>query len=432
MRHTLNHRQERFVLEYLKDQNASAAAIRAGYSGRTRGSHAAELMRNPLIQERVRLGLADLYAALNITAVSLLRQQARAAFFDPVKLFDAAGRPLPLAALDPEVAAVLTVHYDERPNGEWVKRVRQPSRQAALAALERRYAQFLAMQTAEPACEAPPDEAWAGAPAPDASPAPKVDPNAIYASGIFRAPATMAARGAASAALPGAARSSEPGGPVGPVAKPAERAGTRAAAMRIDQEVATVGATGAARLRADADDASGGAGPAAVASGAPASRDSIAVGAAAVVATDAPFAVHAADAECLATDSDADCDADYDTDSDADADANADADVDPAPMPPRAADAPPASAQRAPAPPAPVEEPEYDFRKDPNWMWGGRHRPKPAPAPEPPQPVATLPPNFRVRAGAVVPAAYPPGYNPPWLRRDRPQYAETGSVFGDD
>jgi len=45
---TLTDRQERFVNEYLLDQNATAAAIRAGYSVKTRGAQAAALMNNPL------------------------------------------------------------------------------------------------------------------------------------------------------------------------------------------------------------------------------------------------------------------------------------------------------------------------------------------------------------------------------------------------
>ncbi|HEY4372526.1 MAG TPA: terminase small subunit [Burkholderiales bacterium] len=39
-------RQERFVHEDLIDHNASAAAGRAGYPARTKGTHAAWLMKN--------------------------------------------------------------------------------------------------------------------------------------------------------------------------------------------------------------------------------------------------------------------------------------------------------------------------------------------------------------------------------------------------
>ena len=163
---TLTDRQERFVHEYLIDQNASAAARRAGYSPRTNGAQAAELMKNPLVRERIREGLREMFAALRITAFNLLRAQARAAFFDPGKLFDATGQPIPLHALDEDTAAVLQVSYTERADGDYVRRVRQPPRHTALAALERRYAQFMEMElelitaAAQAPCDPPePEEA---------------------------------------------------------------------------------------------------------------------------------------------------------------------------------------------------------------------------------------------------------------------------------
>ena len=51
----LTFRQERFVVEFLKDQNASAAAARAGYTAKNMASQGNELMRNPAVRERVRV-----------------------------------------------------------------------------------------------------------------------------------------------------------------------------------------------------------------------------------------------------------------------------------------------------------------------------------------------------------------------------------------
>jgi len=366
MHRPLNNRQERFVFEYLKDQNASAAAIRAGYSTRTKGTHAAALLRHPQVAERIRLALADMYAGLEITAINLLRQQARIAFFNPLKLFDATGKPLPLAELDPETASVLTVHYDDRASGEWMRRVRQPSRQQALAALERRYAQFLAMQTEEPEWRAQEE----GEP-PVAAAVPKKKP--VFASNFFddrpRDARVAPARGAVAAEEAAGLRQSAVRGTAQGIDAPSAHAGGRASgAVPVPDDAVVTPVHEAAP-------------------------------AAAVHVSSPPHS-------CSSTSS-------FTSSS--------------APSRPLGSIAD----QAACPPPAAAEEP-YDFRKDPNWMWGGRVRPKPAPQPEPAQPVASLPPNFRVRAGAVVPAAYPPGYNPPWLRRDRPQYAETGSVFGDD
>jgi DNA primase len=143
---TLTDRQERFVHEYLIDQNAAAAARRAGYSESTRGSQAAALMKMPAVRERIHAELQALFARLRVNAFTLMQAQSRIAFFDPAKLFDAEGNPLPLSELDEDTAAVLNVSYHARGKQELVRRVRQPARQSALNALDRRYAQFMRMQ----------------------------------------------------------------------------------------------------------------------------------------------------------------------------------------------------------------------------------------------------------------------------------------------
>lgn len=49
----MNKRQARFVEEYLIDLNATQAAIRAGYSEKTAGSQAFDLLKKPEIQEAI-------------------------------------------------------------------------------------------------------------------------------------------------------------------------------------------------------------------------------------------------------------------------------------------------------------------------------------------------------------------------------------------
>ena len=142
----LTDRQERFIHEYLKDQNASSAAERAGYSARTKGTQAAELMKDARVRERIVIELSALFAQMKVNAADLLQAQVCAAYFDPARLFDAAGRPVPLDALDQDVKGALTVSYDSRASGEVVMRVRQTPRHVALAALVRRYEAFMKMQ----------------------------------------------------------------------------------------------------------------------------------------------------------------------------------------------------------------------------------------------------------------------------------------------
>lgn len=49
----LNDKQEKFCLEYIKDMNATQAAIRAGYSEKTARTQASQLLTKLNIQERV-------------------------------------------------------------------------------------------------------------------------------------------------------------------------------------------------------------------------------------------------------------------------------------------------------------------------------------------------------------------------------------------
>ena len=49
----LTDKQERFAHEYLIDQNASAACLRAGYSAHSHAVQAAKLMQNRAVRKRV-------------------------------------------------------------------------------------------------------------------------------------------------------------------------------------------------------------------------------------------------------------------------------------------------------------------------------------------------------------------------------------------
>jgi phage terminase small subunit len=136
MQATLTDRQERFVLEYLKDLNASAAAARAGYAARSRASRASELMRDPLVRERIRLELRNLLADLKVSVLDLMKERMKAAFFRAHKLFGPGGRVLEFEEMDADTRDALIVNIEMR-RGEPVVRMRQPNREQALRALER-------------------------------------------------------------------------------------------------------------------------------------------------------------------------------------------------------------------------------------------------------------------------------------------------------
>ena len=140
MHSPLTFRQERFVFEYLKDQNASAAAARAGYTAKNLASQGNELMSNPAIQDRVRLEMQSILAELRCSALELMKQRMRAAFFDPGKLLNG-WEPVPLEELDAETRAVLDISTVTRKSGP-VVRVKQADRHKALRALERVHEQM--------------------------------------------------------------------------------------------------------------------------------------------------------------------------------------------------------------------------------------------------------------------------------------------------
>ena len=53
-------KQERFVIEYIKDLNATQAAIRAGYSPKTAGVQGSTLLKNPNVSEEVKKRLENI------------------------------------------------------------------------------------------------------------------------------------------------------------------------------------------------------------------------------------------------------------------------------------------------------------------------------------------------------------------------------------
>lgn len=138
---SLNDRQAAFVREYLLDKNATQAAIRAGYSPKTAKEMGCENLTKPHIIEAVNAGLMDLAAQVGITSVMVLRERKRIAFFDPRRLFDSDGTPIPIQDLDDDTAASITgldvmqVYSGEVP--AVIKKYRIAAKDTSLAALEK-------------------------------------------------------------------------------------------------------------------------------------------------------------------------------------------------------------------------------------------------------------------------------------------------------
>ena len=102
-----NPKHERFCLEYVKDLNATQAAIRTGYSGKTAQEQGSRLLSKVMVAGRVTELQAKLTDKLEITAERVLRETARLAFSDPRKYFNADGTLKRLVDLDDDAAAAL-------------------------------------------------------------------------------------------------------------------------------------------------------------------------------------------------------------------------------------------------------------------------------------------------------------------------------------
>lgn len=141
----LNAKQTAFVHEYLVDKNATQAAIRAGYSVKTAASLGERLLRNVEIRAAIDEGLQDLARRVGLTAEMVLRERKRLAFFDPRKLLDREGNPLPLQDLDDDTAAaiagldVLQMIGEGHTSGitSFVKKYKLAAKDTSLMALEK-------------------------------------------------------------------------------------------------------------------------------------------------------------------------------------------------------------------------------------------------------------------------------------------------------
>lgn len=89
-------RQARFAAEYVKDLNATQAAIRAGYSAKTAGPAGARLLKSVNVQAAIQAYQAKAMQRVELDAAGVLLELARIASFDISTLYDDDGNPKPM------------------------------------------------------------------------------------------------------------------------------------------------------------------------------------------------------------------------------------------------------------------------------------------------------------------------------------------------
>lgn len=106
-RKKLTSRESRFIAALLADpaQNATKAAIAAGYSPKTATVQASRLLRKVHIAEQRAAKADEMTAEYDISAKWVLNELAKIARSDPRKFFNKDGSPKDITALDDESAA---------------------------------------------------------------------------------------------------------------------------------------------------------------------------------------------------------------------------------------------------------------------------------------------------------------------------------------
>lgn len=105
---TLSPKHQRFVAEYLKDQCASAAAVRAGYAGgQSAEVQGSRLLSNVKIRAEIDKLLAKATEAAGLSAAKVREAWRKVIDADVRKLFDAEGKLVPIHQLGENEAALL-------------------------------------------------------------------------------------------------------------------------------------------------------------------------------------------------------------------------------------------------------------------------------------------------------------------------------------
>lgn len=147
MSRKLTPKQAAFVQEYLKDLNATQAAIRAGFSAKTAEWIGPQVLGKSHVSDAIAEAIKAREARTQITQDRVLREFARIAFLDPRALFDDKGAPRRIVDLDDDTAAavagldVATVGNTEIGIGE-VQKIKIADKIAALTQLGRHLGMF--------------------------------------------------------------------------------------------------------------------------------------------------------------------------------------------------------------------------------------------------------------------------------------------------
>lgn len=119
----LSPKERRFVIEFLKDQNAKQAAIRAGYSKKTAETQGPRLYRKVQVRDAVDHELSKLKTKSLLTA-ELVREKVLAMLtFDPRKAYDDVGRVLDIKDIPDElIDSIMSIEEESLAGGIGIRK----------------------------------------------------------------------------------------------------------------------------------------------------------------------------------------------------------------------------------------------------------------------------------------------------------------------
>lgn len=147
----LKQRRTRFVKEYLIDQNATRAAIAAGYSEKTARQQGSRLLTDVDILSQIEKKNSETNAKLDVTVERVKQELARLAYCDVRKFFNSDGSAKAITELDEdsaravagfEMAELFTGSGEERATAGYIKKFKLTDKTKALEQLGRHLKMF--------------------------------------------------------------------------------------------------------------------------------------------------------------------------------------------------------------------------------------------------------------------------------------------------
>ena len=138
-------KQKLFAEEYLRDLNATQAAIRAGYSPDTAGSIGGENLKKPEIRACIDRAMAERSKRVGVNADRVLQELAKIALVNPGNVINADDATIRPEATEEDKAAIMSVKVKQSvsENGDSIEReIRMADKIKALELLGKHLGMF--------------------------------------------------------------------------------------------------------------------------------------------------------------------------------------------------------------------------------------------------------------------------------------------------